>query len=166
MTPEDFKKQILKALGLGNTSTYEQALEKVLNVVGNEAKGKQIIAKAKEGESKAKASLTKAKASLREAKEGESTAKGALNKVVSSEMKVRKELKDIKRTFNIPEDISVEGVKKVALEAFERTGQNVVYVSNTLQAFRQEPYCRENSKGFYYKCTKSGKGVTLRKYTR
>lgn len=84
------------------------------------------------------------------------------DKLQAEKKSATEKLEHFKEQYKINEATDAD-FKKAALEAMKITGSNTVFVSPKLQTFVQESYCKENSKGFYYKAEKAGEDVTLTK---
>jgi hypothetical protein len=60
-------------------------------------------------------------------------------------------------------EITDEDYKKAALDGFKLTGATTLFVAKDLVTFREEAYCKPNSKGFYFKADKVGNDAKLTK---
>lgn len=71
-------------------------------------------------------------------------------------------LEQYKQEHKISEQSDAD-IEKAALEGMKLTGNNTIFVGKDLRTYQLETYCRENSKGFYYKAEKVGDKVKLTK---
>ena len=74
-------------------------------------------------------------------------------------------LETFKQEHNISE-LKEEDFANAAAKGMKITGSTTIFVSPSLQTFALESYCKENSKGFYYKAEAVGKEVKLTKIQR